>query len=65
MMSTKNGGFYDVCNPLLFDYQLVRKRDGRYIPKGVAEIEHVKTNAQSAPSDHLPIRAVYELSEAK
>lgn len=52
------------ANAAEFDRQLVRRRES-HMPDGIAEIEHVTTAAQSAPSDHLPLRAIYDLSRFK
>lgn len=49
------------ANTARFDYQLMLKKTNVFNVTGIAEIEHVPTKAQSAPSDHLPIRAVYSI----
>lgn len=49
------------ANTARLDYSLVRKRQGKPHVKGVAEIEHVRTKAQSGTSDHLPNRALFQI----
>ncbi len=48
------------ANVVRYDYQLVKKSTAAPgLSVFATEIEHIATNAQSAPSDHLPLRAIY------
>jgi len=48
------------ANIVRYDYQLLRKPTHPSLTiSATAEIEHITTHAQSGPSDHLPIRAIY------